>query len=397
MKIENVKIGLLKPAEYNPRKWNQEAIDNLKKSIERFGIVDPIIVNSAPKRKNVVIGGHFRLKIAKDLGYKEVPVVYINIPDIKKEQELNLRLNKNLGEWDNNLLAKFDKELLLEAGFELIELDDIFGLAEGKTDPDDIPEIPKKAKSKLGDIYKLGRHRLLCGDCTIKENAEKLMDGKKADVVFTDPPYGVDYASKNKFLNAVGKPNCIEKDIEKDNLKSKEIKDLWSNAWKIMIDYINEGGSFYICSADSDLMMMMMMSISESGLLLKQSLVWVKNNIVLGRRDYKCKHENILYGWKKGTHRFYGKAGSSSVFEYDKPLKNDLHPTMKPIALIENIILNSSKMNDIVLDTFGGSGSTLISCEQTERVCYMMEIDPLYIDVIIERWEKFTGKKAEKV
>ncbi len=200
MKIQQVKITELKNAPYNPRKWSEEAIENLKNSIQEFGMVDPLIVNYAPERKGIIIGGHFRLKIAKDLGYKEVPVVYVNIPDETKERKLNLRLNKNLGEWDDKLLAEFDEDLLSEVGFSSEELDKIFELETSEDDFDAQAEYEKigKPKTKLGDLWQLGEHKVLCGDSTQKDAVARLLGGNKADMVFTDPPYNVDYSGRGK-------------------------------------------------------------------------------------------------------------------------------------------------------------------------------------------------------
>ena len=201
IKIVNVPINQIKPAKYNPRKWDNQQIEALKASIQKFGIVDPLIVNIAPKRTGTLIGGHFRWYVAKELGYKQVPVVYVNIPDIEKEKELNIRLNKNTGEWDLDLLSDFDDDLLKDIGFDSKELDRIFQL-DNKPEDDDAPATPKKTNIKTGDIYQLGNHRIMCGDSTKKDDIDKLMNGKLADMMFTDPPYGVDLGKKNRFLNS---------------------------------------------------------------------------------------------------------------------------------------------------------------------------------------------------
>ena len=225
------------------------------------------------------------------------------------------------------------------------------------------------------------------------------MDGCKADMVFTDPPYNVDYSSKNKFLNAVDKGNCIQDDIENDNCFDDESakNDLWKPAFANMLKNANDDCALYVTMPQGGAHMMMMMAVKEAGWQVKHELIWLKNNHVLGRTDYFYKHEPILYGWNK-KHKFYGKGKfDKSVWEIPKPQKSDLHPTMKPIELIVNAIQNSSKDDDIVLDVFGGSGSTLIACEQTNRRCFMMELLPNYVDVIINRWETFTGQKAVKL
>jgi len=264
---------------------------------------------------------------------------------------------------------------------------------------DEIPEVPKKAISKLGDIFLLdNKHRVMCGDSTNKEDVEKLMDGKKADMVFTDPPYGVDYASKNKFLNKADKGNLIQTDIVND-VDSKEAFELWGNHFAIYPIILSDYHSIYIASPQTRDLMMMMMMIERGGIYISNVIIWVKNNHVLGRLDYNLKHEPIIYGWLKNKkHKYYGNGTQKfSVWNYDKPLKSDLHPTMKPVELIVNAILNSTQSgNNIVYDGFIGSGSTLIACEQTNRICYGMEIDPIYIDVILKRYHNLYPDKKIK-
>jgi DNA modification methylase len=238
----------------------------------------------------------------------------------------------------------------------------------------------------------------MCGDSTSAEDVAKLMDGEKADMVFTDPPYNVNYSDKNKFLNAIDHGTIVQEDIQNDNMVDDETarKKLWEPAFCNMAENADEYCSLYVTMPQGGAHMMMMMAAAACW-KVKHELIWVKNHHVLGRTDYYYKHEPILFGWKE-KHKFYGKGEfDKSVWEIPKPQKSDLHPTMKPIRLIANAILNSSKENDLVLDLFGGSGSTLIACEQLNRKCYMMELEPKYIDVIIARWEKFTGRKAEKI
>ena len=248
------------------------------------------------------------------------------------------------------------------------------------------------------DESEIYSHRLICGDSTDKATVERLMDGKKADMVFTDPPYNVDYSSKNAFLNEADKGNLIQKDIEGDFGYTDEEcgEKLWKPAFQNMRDNAKDCCSIYVTMPQGGAHMMMMMMCAASW-QVKHELIWVKNNHVLGRTDYFYKHEPILYGWAK-THKFYGKGEfDKSVWEIPKPQKSDLHPTMKPIRLIANCLQNNSVENDIVMDLFGGSGSTLIACEQLGRVCYMCEISTHYCDVIIKRWENLTGNKAIKI
>lgn len=405
---EKRKLSELIPSEYNPRKATEKQAKDLSKSLEKFDLADPIIINT----DNHVVGGHFRLRILKDKG--EDIEVDVRVPNRKltdkEERELNIRLNKNTGQFDYELLANFNEELLLDTGFESVELDKIFQLDTDKTeydfDADAEAEKIKKCTVKKGDLYQLGDHRLMCADATSKEDVERLMVGEKADMVFTDPPYGVSYGVDNNKIKKEKGDRAFHwsktrknSQIQNDNKSAKELSEsLWRPAFKNMYEYAQDHCSFYMtmCQGGDQMMMMMMMSEHWN---IKHELIWLKSSPVfsMGRLDYDYQHEPILYGWKK-THKFYGGGQfKKSIWEIAKPSKSELHPTMKPIALIENALLNSSKRGDIVLDLFGGSGSTLIACEQTNRKCMMMEIDPLYCQVIITRWETLTGKKEVKL
>lgn len=396
MKIKQMKIEELKPYPNNPR-INDSAVDAVAASIREFGWKQPLVVD----KDGVIVAGHTRYKAAQKLGMDEVPVVVAD--DLTGEQIKAYRLADNktaeLAEWD---FGKLDIEL------EGIDLDMTeFGFDEIMEEPAEVkeddyePELPEEPKSKLGDIYQLGRHRLMCGDSTDAETVAKLMDGQKADMVFTDPPYNVAIGSKNAFLNSVQKAGRCTEDIEGDKgMTDEEIgESLWKPAFENLIKNAEDDCSVYVTMPQGGTHMMMMMMMRDAGWQIKHELMWLKNapTFSMGRLDYDYKHEPILYGWNK-SHTFYGKGEQNkSVWEYDKPRKCDLHPTMKPISLIVNAILNSSKSDDVIVDVFGGSGSTLIACEQTNRTCYMMELDPHYCDVIIDRWEKLTGEKAELV
>jgi len=397
-----IPVSEIIPYENNPRK-NDKAVDFVANSIKNFGFKVPLIID----KNNVIVTGHTRLKAAIKLGLKEVPVIWAD--DLTENQIKAFRIADNktseYSDWDLDLLkGEFEsldeKGIDLElTGFELKEIGDILDKQETKDDGfvevDAYERAKNKSKVKMGDIYQLGEHRLMCGDSTNKEDVNKLMNGEKVDLLLTDPPYGVDYSGKNKFLNSIDKGNRIQKDIIGDTNTSEQTKLMWDKAFINSYEIMKDDASFYIFSADADLMMMMMMSINDSNLKLKQSLVWVKNNHVFGRRNYCAKHENILFGWKN-KHNFYG-GFQTSVWEFDKPLKNDLHPTMKPIELLIKPIKNSSETGNIILDLFGGSGTTLIACEQLNRKCLMMEIDPVYCQIIMDRWEKLTGKQAVKL
>lgn len=400
MKIEKININKLKLSEYNPRK-DLQPDDNeykkIKKSIEEFGYVDPLIVN----KDYTVIGGHQRLKVLRELGFSDIDCVVVDLSK-SKEKALNLALNKIQGDWDYPKL----KDLLLEidtgefdigiTGFDEKEIEDLMNqlfIPDENEKDDDVPEVPEEPTTKKGDLYKLGEHRLLCGDATLIDDVERLMDGQKADMVFTDPPYSVNYEKKN---TEVLKSKSYSK-ITNDNLNVQDIaKDLWKPSFDNMALFAKDGASIYVTMPQGgDQMMMMMMMDSWQ---VKHELIWVKSSpdFSMGRLDYDYMHEPIVYGWKK-NHQFYGNGEhKKSVWFIDRD-GNKSHPTMKPVALIGNAINNSSKMGDNIVDLFGGSGSTLIACEKLKRKCYMMEIDPMYCDVIVKRWEDYTGKKAELI
>jgi len=329
--------------------------------------------------------------------------------DEAKEKALNLALNKIQGDWDlpklKDLLQELDTgELDMElTGFDSKEIEELmtqFHVAkEGLTDDD---EIPDKVETicKLGDLWQLGNHRLLCGDATKKEDVERLMDGEKVDMVFTDPPYGVNYGKKNRFLNSFQPSGRNLKDIAGDVLSKDELLNTLTGAFTNIYSVCDDKCSCYVTAPQGgELGLMMLLMMMMSGFPVRHVLIWVKNQpgFSLGRLDYDYQHEPILYSWKK-THAFYGKGKfTKSIWMIERPRKNKEHPTMKPIALMENALLNSSQINNAVGDFFGGSGSTLIACEKLGRRCFMMEIEPHYCDVIIQRWENFTGQEAVKL
>ncbi len=389
------KLEELTPAKYNPRKISDEAKKQLNQSLTKFDVADPIIINT----DNKIIGGHQRYYILKEKGVTDIDV---RVPSRKltpeEEKELNLRLNRNTGEWNFEALANFDEEMLVDVGFSVDELEEIFKADLEPDEKDDVVPEVRETDIKLGDMFKLGEHRLLCGDATKKEDVEKLMQGEKADMVFTDPPYGVSYADKNKFLNNQDKGNHIQTNIENDHKSVEEMSVLWGKVFSLISEIVlKDVSSYYICSPQGGELYLMMMMMNENGMPLRHNIIWAKNNHVLGRTDYNYKHEPIIYGWHK-RHKFYGYGDQKfSLWNYNKPHSSKLHPTMKPVELIVNAILNSTERNMEVCDIFGGSGSTLIACEKTNRKCRMMEIDPVYCQVIIDRWEEYTGNKAEKV
>lgn len=398
MEVIEVEINQLKPAEYNPRAMTEKEAVDLDRSITEFGMVEPIVVNKAKGRENVIVGGHQRYNILKLLGWETIPVVYVDIPELAKEQELNIRLNKNLGHWDFDMLANFDEEILKMAGWDEKELDDIFKHQSREDEPPPVSE--GLALSTLGEVYQLGRHRLMCGDSTKIEDVEKLMNGQKADMVFTDPPYNVAYQGNNWSSGHIksGKPDW-EGGIENDKQSAGEFREFLLKAYKSLDIALLEGGAIYICYPSGKEGWDFIYAFDELGWHFQSTLVWKKGHLLISRWDYHPIYEPILYGWKGKNHNFYGQRNQSNVLEHDSAIRQNeagMHPTQKPISLIVQFIKNNTQSeNNSVLDLFGGSGFTLIACEQTNRTCYMMELDPKYCDVIRKRYAKFIGKEEE--
>lgn len=387
MIIEKIKVEQLIPADYNPRKDLQPGdseYEKIKRSLEEFGYVDPVIWNKTTGR---VVGGHQRLKVLASMGRTEVECVVVEL-DEEKEKALNVALNKISGDWDKEKLAvlmtdldaaDFDVSL---TGFDAAEIDDLFKdtLRDGVEDDDfDVDEeLQNPPITMQGDIWLLGRHRLVCGDSTKKETFDKLMEDKKANLVVTDPPYNVDYEG------SAGK-------IKNDNMNNDTFYQFLLDAFKNTEDALAKDGSIYVFHADTE-GLNFRRAFEEAGFYLSGTCIWKKQSLVLGRSPYQWKHEPILFGWKKkGRHRWYSDRKQSTIWEFDKPKRNADHPTMKPIALIAYPIMNSSLTNSIVLDPFGGSGSTLIASEQTDRICYMIELDEKFCDVIAKRYIEQVG------
>ena len=373
-------------AEYNPRELTQDQHQDLKDSITRFGFVDPLIVNTHKERKNILVGGHQRLKIAKELGYKDVPCVEVDLtPD--KEKELNVRLNKNTGQWDWDALANhFDVGELLEWGFSEDELqftepEEVQGL----TDDDDVPEV-EESITKQGDLWILGEHRLLCGDATKKEDVERLMDGDKADMVFTDPPYNALKSWKKNEAKSETRLNPNDW-FKNDNMDWDEYYTFIKNS------IVNvKSDSYYIC-CDFRIYPLLYNLLNELEYEIKHCIVWAKNVWGLGKR-YRFQHEFVIYATKNNP-KFIGDNSQSDVWNIDVD-RNKEHKTPKPVELPVKAIKNTINKKELCVDIFLGSGSTLIACEKTNRKCYGMEIDPHYCDVIVKRWEDYTGNKAER-
>ena len=383
MKIESKLVKDLNPASYNPRQISSKQYKDLKESVKKFGLVDPIIIN---KNGNVVIGGHQRLKICKDLKYVEVDCVMLDLSK-EEERELNIRLNKNTGDFDMDILAnEFDIEELTDWGFKHIDLDiNIDKITEGNTEDDHIPEV-KQSRVKLGDVWQLGNHRLMCGDSTKESDVAKLMNGQKADMVFTDPPYGVNYTGGLKDGE-----NGLEQN-NRQGIKNDDL-DLYYQAVAIANKFSN--GVVFMFYADT-VPFGLYRGVEDVKGEIVALIIWKKKGGygALGA-SYKPNHEPCLIWKPKGTRtNFIGSTTENRVWEIDKEGINKLHPTQKPIELCVRAIKNHQ--SETILDLFLGSGSTLIACEKTNRICYGMELDTKYCDVIIERWEQFTGQKAKK-
>ena len=384
MKVQNVSIDSIKPYENNPRN-NDQGVDAVAKSIKEFNWQQPIVVD----KDNVIIVGHTRYKAAKKLGMDKVPVVVAD--NLSPEQVKAYRLADNktgeLTDWDMGLL---DDELadiadidMSDFGFNLDISDDDEEVQEDDFDE----EVPEEPKSKLGQIYQLGRHRLMCGDSTNPEMVKKLVGGVQCDLLLTDPPYNVGYEGKQKSKMT----------IKNDRQEDDEFYKFLFDAFNAAKDNLKQGSSFYIWYASSEAANFNN-AANNAGLSVREELIWEKNNLVMGRQDYQWKHEPCLYGWVEGgSHSWYSDRKQTTVMHFDKPQRSDLHPTMKPVALFDYQIKNSTKSGDVVLDLFGGSGTTIMACEQDGRNACVMEYDPKYVDVIIKRWEDFTGKKAELI
>ena len=387
MLIEKMKTENLLPADYNPRKDlkpGDEEYEKLKRSIEQFGYVEPVIWNRTTGR---VVGGHQRLKVLIDMGVNEVDCVVVEM-DENKEKALNVALNKISGEWDKDKLALLISDLQAEnfdvslTGFDAAEIDDLFkDTIQDKIKDDDFDvdaELQNPTITKPGDVWQLGRHRLVCGDSTLDETYDMLLGDEKVNLVITDPPYNVNYEG------SAGK-------IKNDNMEDDKFYNFLFDAFTNTEKYMADDASIYVFHADTE-GLNFRKAFKDAGFYLSGTCIWKKQSLVLGRSPYQWQHEPILFGWKKkGKHQWYTGRKESTIWEFDKPKKNGDHPTMKPIPLLAYPIMNSSMSNCLVLDPFGGSGSTLIACEQTDRVARTIELDEKFCDVIIKRYIEQVG------
>ena len=434
--IVYVSADSLQPSEYNPRIWSKEAIIQLKESLKRYGLVDPLIVNSAPNRRNIVIGGHFRLYAAKELGINTVPVVYLNIPDIERERELNIRLNRNLGEFDWNLLSKFNEDFLSDVGFSSEELDEIFKMDETPEEFDLAKELAKlniqKIEIKKRDIYKLGSNRMMCGDSTIEADVLKLMNGEKVDMCFTDPPYLLNYLSGKKRHGKATEGFGLKRD--RRYLETDVLPPDFTEKWMANIAKVQKP-DFSIIVFENPKNLCTIWDELEKHWKYRNTITWHVPNRVQGfSAKYKFfnktdialvgtkgdvelnlkpetnellqnEYENALFatagkpyweGYKKGK-----KICPTDFIEFiaadEKSSGQGIIFGTKPLELLIPYIKVLTKRNDLIIEPFGGSGSTLIAAEKMKRRCYLMEKSPVYCEIIKRRWEKLTNLKTKKL
>jgi len=392
--IERRPVDRLIPYARNPRTHTEEQVAQIAASIAELGFVNPVLVGA----DGVIIAGHARVIAARKLGMGEVPVIVLDHLTPAQRRALVIadnRLAENAG-WDEEML-RVELEALREddfhldlLGFEDAEIEALLAQPEtesaGLTEEDAVPETAEAAVTVPGDVWVLGEHRLLCGDATVMTDVEKVLAGGLADMVFSDPPYNVNYGAtmKDKLR---GKKRKIANDDLGDGFE-RFLRDACTNILAVT------KGAIYICMSSSELHTLYR-AFTESGGHWSTFLIWAKNTFTMGRSDYQRQYEPILYGWKEGTdHYWCGARDQGDVWFVKKPLANDLHPTMKPVELVERAIRNSSKSRDTVLDPFAGSGSTLVACEKTGRPARLIELEPKYCDVIIRRFEEFSGKRA---
>ena len=387
--MQLVPLGKLVPYINNARTHSPEQLAKLRSSLREFGFFNPVIID----RDYNIIAGHGRVLAAKEEGIREVPCVFVDyLTEAQKKAYIlaDNRMALDAG-WDEELLRieieslqgeDFDVSL---TGFEEQELADLFAIEGDKAAKDDdfdlSAALEKASFVERGDLWIVGRHRLLCGDATRTEDVERLMDGKKANLIVTDPPYGVSFKSSDGLT------------IQNDSMKDEEFYIFLLTAFQCMAEHLENGGSSYVFHADTEGLNFRKAFI-DAGFHLAGVCIWVKNSLVLGRSDYQWQHEPVLFGWKKGgKHSWYSDRRQTTIWNYDKPKRNKNHPTSKPLDLLGYPICNSSQENAIVLDSFGGSGSTLMACEQLNRICHMMELDEKYASVILRRYVEDTGDK----
>ena len=388
LQIEYKKTSELLPYARNARTHSSEQVAQIAASIKEFGFNNPVAIDA----DGMILCGHGRVMAAQKLGLAEVPTVCLShlSPTQKKAYILadnKLALN---ADWDNDMLKVELEELQSEnfnlelTGFSADEFNAMLGEEIDEVKEDDFDTTPsEEPKSRLGDLYILGKHRLLCGDSTKIEDVERLVGGEKVDLLISDPPYNVNYEGKTK--------DALK--IQNDSMDNDSFRQFLRDAFSTADSVMKPGAVFYIWHADSE-GFNFRGACADVGWRVRECLIWNKNAFVMGRQDYQWKHEPCLYGWKEGTHLWASDRKQTTVIDFNRPLRNNIHPTMKPVGLFDYQIQNNTKGGDLVLDLFGGSGTTLIACEQNGRNACLMELDPKYVDVIVERWQALTGEEA---
>ena len=388
-KFKTVSTHDLIPYARNSRTHSETQVAKIAASIREFGFLNPVIVDG----KNGIIAGHGRVMAAQNLGLAEVPVIEAaHLTDAQKRAYViaDNRLALDAG-WDDAMLKIELQDLDLEGfdltltGFDLGELTDLLAEpVEGLTDEDDVPEVPAIPLTVAGDVWLLGRHRLMCGDSTSIDAVERLMDGRKADMVFTDPPYNVNYGNNKS-------PKHVVREIKNDNMSSTDFRDFCAAFTSCIVEFCE--GCIYVFGPPGPDGRIMFTQL-DAALHCSTTVVWKKDQFVLGRGKYQNKYEPCWFGWNKSGSAFVDDRKLTNVWEFDRPKSSKLHPTMKPVELVENALSHASNAGGVVLDLFGGSGTTTIACEKTGRNCRMMELDPKYCDVIVKRWQDYTGQQA---
>ena len=407
MEVIYRKIESLSKLENNPRRITPEDMERLKESIRNnpdYLEAHPIVLSDRTGEL-VIIDGNQRYEACVQLGYDEVPTALLHGLTEEREREIIIRANVNNGKWDLNALQnEWDIDKLDDWGVDLPESWNTSEAEEQKeAEEDDFSdEDAEKAEPRVkpGEIWQLGGHRLMCGDSTDAASVALLMDGNKADMVFTDPPYGVSIGDKNKALNSVQPSGRCTENIANDNISVDDLYPILVKAMTNCRENCKDCACYYVTSSQGgELGLMMMMMMKDAGLPVRHMLIWEKNSATfsLGRLDYDYQHEPIFYTWTKSHKNYRNGEFRTTIWKYDKPRKCDLHPTMKPVELVANCMMDASVEGDIVLDMFGGSGTTIIAAEQLGRKARLMELDPHYCDVIIARWEKLTGEEAVKI
>ena len=388
-------INDLKSDHKNARRRTDRSSDLIKESLQRYGAARSIVIDE----ENRILAGNGTIDGAKAAGIRRVriiesegdEVIAVRRTGLSEEQKVGLALADNrtadLSEWDLEMLHRLSEEHELDPWFNQDDLDELLNVVEvdpveGNTDPDAVPDAPEEPITKPGDLWILGNHRLLCGDSTNPQHLQRLMDGQLADLWLTDPPYNVDYEGGTGLK------------IQNDNMADGEFRQFLCDVYSTANQVLKPGAAFYIWHADSE-GYNFRGAAQDNGWKVRQCLIWLKSSLVMGRQDYQWKHEPCLYGWTDGAaHTWNSDRKQTTILEFDKPKKNGQHPTMKPVDLFQYQIDNSTKPNQLVLDSFGGSGTTIIACERIRRHARLMELDPAYCDVIVQRWSEFTGKDA---